>query len=229
MFMRRIIINTLIVGMILSLFLSNSVVATNNEENRQVRDEIIERIMNAFDAQVALSEMPRTKEEMKKIIYPYFTDEFVERYLQENSHEVNGKYIVYGTDSPTDTIPFFSYNEATKVIVEESSIIVYEFFPSSNDGPVSYSDHYELVYLQNLEGEWKVNEINPFVENPEFIEEEKNNSKEMYETVPTIDTVEKASTHSMYSELPELDYFLQSEMYFLSFFTKVKEMINKFN
>gem|GEM_PF-1658047 len=153
--------------LLIAIILLFSQPISGSEQKNMSRENILSHLQNAFNAQQALSEKPREKEEMVHILSDYFDKGLINQYLKENMVEENGQYIIYGTDFPIYVIPFFSYDEKTKIIEKQDHIIVYEFFPASTDGPVSYDDHYEWVKLLKTPKGLKISEINNYTKNLE--------------------------------------------------------------
>ncbi|CEG26643.1 DUF3993 domain-containing protein [Bacillus sp. B-jedd] len=120
------------------------------------RDEIFAALRGGFDAQVSLSEEPRTKQEIKEILNPFFTDDYIGLFWEENVVEENGKYVTYGSDFAQYYIPFYNFSESTEVVQEGNKAYVFEFFPESTEGPVGYDSHYEGLLLTKEDGNWKV-------------------------------------------------------------------------
>jgi Protein of unknown function (DUF3993) len=119
-------------------------------------NSVFQFLQEAFQAQVSLGEQLQYMEDINKLMIPYFTDDYMSVFLEENLVAENGKYITYGTDFPIYYIPFFSYTEETKIIWSEDHIYAFEFFSETNEGPVSYDSHYEGVRLDRAAGDWKV-------------------------------------------------------------------------
>ncbi|MBO1514607.1 DUF3993 domain-containing protein [Metabacillus bambusae] len=136
------------------------------------RDEVLTYLQNAFDAQISLTEKIRSKEEIKQILSTYFEGELIENYINENVHPLEGQFIVYGTDFPIYTIPFFTYDVKTKVIEQGDERIIYEFFPASKDGPVEYDEHYEVVKMHKTNEGWKIYSIENETNEPVMIEDQ---------------------------------------------------------
>lgn len=154
--------------MIMILMFSQTVFASEVENLN--RENILSHLQSAFNAQQSLSEKPREKEEMVHILSDYFDKEVINQYLGENMFEENGQYIIYGTDFPSYVIPFFTYDEKTKIMEENDQIIVYEFFPATSDGPVSYDNHYEWVKLTKTQKGLIITEIGNYAEDlDEFV------------------------------------------------------------
>ena len=154
---------------ITSLLFSLQAIADELEESS--REAVLKHIQKAFDSQVSLTETPRSKEEIKRILSTYFENDFIEKYMQENVHALDDQFIVFGTDFPMYTIPFFTYDENTKVFEYASERIVFEFFPASSEGPVAYDDHYEVVKLRNTPKGWKIFSIENEVKHQDFVRE----------------------------------------------------------
>jgi hypothetical protein len=145
------------------------------------RKEALTYLQNAFHAQISLTEKIRSKEEIKQILSTYFEDELIDKYINENVHPLDGQFIVYGTDFPSYTIPFFTYDVKTKVIEQGDERIIYEFFPASKEGPVGYDDHYEVVKMRKISEGWKIYSIEYETNEPELIEEQNTTIKDTVE------------------------------------------------
>lgn len=164
--------------LLMTIILLFSQPISGSELENMSRKNILSYLQNAFDAQQSLTEKPREKDEMVHILSDYFDKELTNQFLKENIVEENGQYIIYGTDFPIYAIPFFSYEEKTKIIEKQDHIIVYEFFPASTDGPVSYDDHYEWVKLLKKSKGLMISEINNYTKNLEEIDRTHKNNLE---------------------------------------------------
>ena len=120
------------------------------------REEVFAFLGNAFDSQVSLSEKARTMDEIEAVLDPYFTEDYMSRFIDENVVGQENEYQTYGTDFAPYYIPFYAFSEKTKVVDMENEIYVVEFFPGNAEGPVSYEDHYEGLKLVMSGGSWKV-------------------------------------------------------------------------
>ncbi|WML49422.1 DUF3993 domain-containing protein [Neobacillus sp. PS3-34] len=120
------------------------------------RDDVFSFLKEAFQAQVALSEKERSKDDINKILEPYFTDKYQEVFLKENVAEKNGKYITYGSDFAKYYIPFYQFSDNTRVVIKSNKVYVFEYFPERTEGPVGYKSHYEGILIENISGEWKI-------------------------------------------------------------------------
>ncbi len=124
--------------------------------NLNGRAQVFDFLHEAFQAQVKLSEQERDYEEVTEILAPYFSQEYIKMFLHENLVDSNGKYITLGSDFSLYYIPFFKFTDETKIVHYQQKIYVYEYFPSNDDGPVSYTSHYEGILLEQFNGTWKV-------------------------------------------------------------------------
>jgi hypothetical protein len=188
------------------------------------RDEVLTNLQNAFDAQISLTEKIRSKEEIKKILSTYFEDELIEKYINENVSPQDGQFIVYGTDFPIYTIPFFTYGVKTKVVEQGDERIIYEFFPASTEGPVGYDDHYEVVKMHKANEGWKIYSIENETNEPVLIEDQITSIEDKVEN-----DVVKQSTSNQFKMLNPLEindtatFFNQSikdlnNLYFFSWY-----------
>lgn len=131
---------------------------TYASSNFNKRTHVLEFLQEAYQSQIKLSEKERSYEETEKILAPYFTEDYIDLFLNENLFEIDGKYITLGSDFSLYYLPFFKLNEKTKIVPYQQKIYVYEYFPENEEGPVSYRSHYEGILLEFLDGAWKVSE-----------------------------------------------------------------------
>ncbi|PLT28014.1 DUF3993 domain-containing protein [Peribacillus deserti] len=125
------------------------------------KNTIIDLLNDAFTAQVSLSNGGQSLEEVKNKLEPFFTDEFIGKFIDQNIVKVNGQYQTLGSDSAVYYIPFFSYDDKTEVNQgdKENTIVVKEHFNPSSGGPSIYGEHDESVLLIKDGQEWKISEI----------------------------------------------------------------------
>ncbi|MFD2806405.1 DUF3993 domain-containing protein [Litchfieldia salsa] len=142
------------------LIIGTNVTATSTEEPLD-RDKVFSLLKEGFQAQVSLSEYIRTYEEINEILETSFTKDFISKFLDENLFEEGDGFIIYGSDFAPYYIPYFSYSERTKFVYDSSNqkYYVYEKFDASNDGPVSYNEHYALITIQQDGLDWKISDI----------------------------------------------------------------------
>jgi hypothetical protein len=122
------------------------------------REEVLQFLESAFEAQTSLSEEPRSLEEIEAVLDPYFTGRYASLFLQENLSEEGDGNIIYGTDFGLYYIPFFKFTEETKVVIDSEKILVFEYFPAMSEGPAAYAGHYEGIRIEKTDSGWKVAE-----------------------------------------------------------------------
>lgn len=145
--------------------------STVSAEGQNADHEVFAFLKEAFQTQLSLGERHHSMGEIEELLNPYFAKEYQENFLKEHLFEEKEGFITYGTDFPAYYIPFFSYTDETKVLEEDNgALTVYEFFPSEDDMPSLYDDHYEFVKLVKSESGWKVVEYGFEYEEPDFIE-----------------------------------------------------------
>ncbi|MEW4285066.1 DUF3993 domain-containing protein [Priestia koreensis] len=122
------------------------------------RIEVFTFMHDAFQAQLKLSEAYHTKAETERVLTPYFSKSYTDQFLKENVVKEAQGYISYGGDLSPYYIPYFSYNDDTKMIYDDQKhkLYVYEYFPDETDGPVKYGDHYEMITLKLYGPQWKI-------------------------------------------------------------------------
>lgn len=125
------------------------------------KEKIFSQMEDSLQVQISLSEEPRSKEEIRKEMSPFFTEDFIDRFMKENVEKVPEGYVTFGTDHAALYIPFFSYGDDTKVThdKEENVLYVQENFAGDEEGPLIYDDLYETVRLVKQEGHWKIDDI----------------------------------------------------------------------
>lgn len=178
------------------------------------REEALEFLMEAYEAQTSLGEKYQTYKEAREVLQPYFTDEYAKLFLEENLVLEDEGYTIYGSDFALYFIPFYSYSNETKFIYDEEKhqIYVYEFFLKPEEGPVNYEDHYETIILTEDEGQWKVREFIETTDKPDFINTLENKatsikSKEIKKVQPVPQEGNTYSTNGLWGSY----YLLQME------------------
>ncbi len=131
---------------------------THAKQTLTDRDSVLQFIKDAFQAQVSLSEKERSLEEIEEILAPFFTKTYREVFLAENLVEIEGKFMTLGSDAAIYYIPFFKYEGNTKIVKYQDRLYVYEYFSSTDEGPVGYESHYEGVMIEQVEEGLRVSE-----------------------------------------------------------------------
>ena len=121
----------------------------------------IEQTRQAGEVQFKLAEDGNSYDEIHNILAPFFTPDFIDAFIKENMFEENDLYYTIGTDFAPLYIPYFTYDDQTKVKITNDSmqVIVYQFFPKSTDGPVGYDDHNAAVIYELMNDEWRISTI----------------------------------------------------------------------
>lgn len=154
---------------IITLLLIGSTAAS--AEGQDTDQEVFAFLQEAFQSQLSLGERHHTMKEIDDILNPYFSTEYQKNFLEEHLFNEKEGYITYGTDFPAYYIPFFSYTDETKIVREEGTITVYEFFQSEENMPSLYDDHYEYVKLKKNTSGWEVVEYGFEYEEPDFVKD----------------------------------------------------------
>lgn len=143
------------------------------------KEDVLQFLEEAFYAQLSLNEFEREYQDIVEILDPYFSDDYQKQFLEENLVEINGKYITFGSDFAPYYIPFFAMSEQTEVNIRNKKIYIYEFFPASKEGPVTYGDHYEGILMEKVSNDWLITSyLHEF--NPDDIIETKEETKETF-------------------------------------------------
>lgn len=152
------------------------------------QEQVFSLLQEAFTAQTSLTNEFRSYDEVQQILSPYFNEEYMNKFLEENVIKEEQGYIVYGSDFAFYFIPFYSYSEQTKILFdkEENKIFVYEFFESPESGPVAYDDHFEVITLEKINSNWLITELSIEDEAPSVkqnsIQEETENAETTFLT-----------------------------------------------
>jgi hypothetical protein len=130
------------------------------------RQGVFEFLQDAFSAQLELTTTVRSMDEIYDILDPYFTNEYQSLFLDRHLYEEEDGYIIYGTDVFDYVVPFFSYNEDTKLSMSTNEIVAYERFEAFTEEHTSRDDHFIGVRLTNTESGWKISEYIHATEEP---------------------------------------------------------------
>lgn len=151
MLMKIIISTVLIVGVLFGL--KSHVMAEGKSADYK------QFVKDAFHTQVALSEKERSLNEIKDMLNTYFTKDFTSLFLKENLVKTDKGYQTFGSDFPLYYIPFFSYDDQTKVKKLGNRVYIFENMAKKDTGPVFYKSDYQGVRLKKVKGVWKIDEI----------------------------------------------------------------------
>ncbi|WP_312096893.1 DUF3993 domain-containing protein [Niallia sp.] len=120
------------------------------------RDEVFAFVEKAFRAQVSLSKEAREMEEIEEILAPYFSEEMIYRFLNENLTGEQGEFYTYGNEFGRYYLPYYQLSDQTFVEVEENSILLYEYYEPITIGEKVYEGSYEGVLIRKLNEKWLV-------------------------------------------------------------------------
>ncbi|MEH7222380.1 DUF3993 domain-containing protein [Bacillus sp. JJ1566] len=135
--------------------------ATASSNQPLTKEQVFTQLKEAFQAQSSLTLEFRTYDEVQKTLAPYFQEDYIANFLEENLMKEEEGYIVYGSDFALYFVPFYSYTDETKILFDQevNKIFVYELFKSPESGPVSYQDHYEVITLEKISSNWLITDL----------------------------------------------------------------------
>lgn len=120
------------------------------------RDEVFAFVEKAFRAQVSLSKEAREIEEIEEILVPYFSEEMIYLFLNENLTGEQGGFYTYDNEFGKYYLPYYQLSDQTLVEVEENSILLYEYYEPITIGEKVYEGSYEGVLIRKLNEKWLV-------------------------------------------------------------------------
>jgi hypothetical protein len=137
------------------------------------KEEVLSFLQDAKAAQFSLGEKHRDMTEIQNVLDPYFSRDYQEQFLDAHLFKEEQGYITYGTDVPHFYIPFFTYDENTKIKQDEATgkLFAYEFFDVDESEAYLYPDHYEYVELEQNEQGLQVVSYGYDEEQPDFLKE----------------------------------------------------------
>ncbi|RSK26844.1 DUF3993 domain-containing protein [Bacillus sp. HMF5848] len=148
---------TSIITMIILIFLLLSIgqaLANNTISN----DDVFNFLQEASAAQLTLATDFHSLDDVNATLSSYFTEEYITEFTADHVYEEDEGYIVYGTDVSATFIPFFSYDDRTKVQWNESQseIYVYEWFTYEDDSPYWFEDQFTVTVIQLSKTGWLI-------------------------------------------------------------------------
>lgn len=122
------------------------------------RNEVVTFVEKAFRAQVSLSKEAREMEEMKEILEPYFSDNFIYLFLNENLTGEQGKFYTFGNEFGKYYLPYYQFSEQTTIDIdkERNSILLYEYYEPIVFGDKIYEGAYEGILIRKLNDRWLI-------------------------------------------------------------------------
>ena len=135
------------------------------------KDEVFTFLQDAQKVQFSLGEQHRDMSEIQTLLDPYFSRDYQEQFLEAHLYQEEQGYITYGTDVPYFFVPFFTYDENTKIVQDEEAgkLFAYEFFDVDEAVAYLYPDHYEFVELKQTEQGLQIINYGFDEEQPEFL------------------------------------------------------------
>lgn len=137
----------LVVLCLCAIFMVSQSITTvlGKEEDRINRQEIFRLIQKGYEAQFSIRSKGLPMDEMYDTLSPYFTDNFLQVFTDENRDDVkqSGEYLF-----PTKEAPF-SFQSTTKIAYDEKYGLVYVYERGDND-------LYQIVTLQKEGEKWKI-------------------------------------------------------------------------
>ncbi|WP_157842732.1 MULTISPECIES: DUF3993 domain-containing protein [Bacillus] len=166
----------LIASIFCLFFLGNIYTVADNQSsnaNEPTREEILDMLQEAFHAQYMLSEKYRDLNEIEELLSTYFTTEYIKKFSTEHLFKEEQGYITYGTDFAIFYVPFYSYDDKTKVKFDEKNNVyhIYEFFRKETARPSLFPDHYQWVSIKKGPEGWLIYDYGMQQETPSFLNE----------------------------------------------------------
>lgn len=132
--------------LLLAIIVGQSVAIATDKENVKIhRAAVFDTIRKGYEAQYAIRGRKLSSETMYQKLSPYFTDNFLQVFTDENSDDTKGT----GTYLLTKTAPF-SFTSKTKTIYDQEHGLLY-VYEHLKDKAI-----YEVVSLQQMDGTWKL-------------------------------------------------------------------------
>jgi hypothetical protein len=133
--------------------------AVQTQASEFTKENALSLVEEAFHSQVSLSEKPQSKKQIEDQLSKYFSQSLTTNFMSENVYEVDGGYITFGSDFASHYVPFFHYDESTRVRYKDGNWYVWEERTGEEEGPVSSLNGVEAVVLSEEEGTWKISSI----------------------------------------------------------------------
>lgn len=129
------------------------------------KDEIFAFIQDAKKLQFAQHDKTfSSKKELEDVFATYFTSEFSQFFIQEMYWKQDGVWSVIPTDYFIGYIPPFHYDERTKIDYIGHDIVISEFVPANDIGPVVWDDYVATVTIARTKEGWKIRDIDGYLQ-----------------------------------------------------------------
>ncbi|MDC2864883.1 DUF3993 domain-containing protein [Bacillus sp. BP-3] len=135
------------------------------EETKIDQNEIFETIQKGYEAQFSIRDKRLPVGKMYDILSPYFTDNFLQVFTDENNQDVkrSAQYLL-----PTKEAPF-TFSSKTKIVYNQEYNLLYVYERNMN------TDEYQIITLQKNGDKWK---MAGYHENKQLLSEIKKYEKE---------------------------------------------------
>ncbi|MFX3624063.1 MAG: DUF3993 domain-containing protein [Ectobacillus sp.] len=130
-------------ALLLAFIISQSVAIAIGKEEKIDRKAVFETIQRGYEVQYSIRGKKLSEEKMYTVLSPYFTDNFLQVFTDENSDNAkgSGNYLL-----PQQ--PPFSFSEKTKLVHDSEHGILYVYERINN--------MYEIIVLQKQDEKWKL-------------------------------------------------------------------------
>jgi hypothetical protein len=138
------------------LIVSYSGKSVHAEVSGEIRHEIFTNLQGAYQAQLRVASSPNNQDAARELKL-FLDDEYASVFFNEALLQKAQGYVGEGPEYLIHYIPFFSFDEQTKVALhsDQNKAYVYQFFPAVHNERVEYQDHYEMITLVKKQGRWK--------------------------------------------------------------------------
>ncbi|MFP7733715.1 DUF3993 domain-containing protein [Priestia aryabhattai] len=139
------------------LIISYSGKSVHAEVSGEIRHKIFTNLQDAYQAQLRFASSHHNQDAARELKL-FLDDKYASMFFNEALLQKAQGYVGEGPEYLTHYIPFFSFDEQTKVALysNQNKAYVYQFFPSVHNERVKYQDHYEMITLVKKQGVWKV-------------------------------------------------------------------------
>ncbi|MFD3447960.1 DUF3993 domain-containing protein [Microbacteriaceae bacterium 4G12] len=122
-------------------------IATGKDEVKINKEEVFQTIQKGYEAQYAIRGKQLSMEKMYERLSPYFTDNFLQVFTDENSNDTktSGNHLL-------SKKPPFSFTNQTKLAYDKEHGLLYVYERVDEKGTLIY----EIIILQQDKKKWKL-------------------------------------------------------------------------
>jgi hypothetical protein len=137
--------------LLLAFIIGQSVAVAIGKEEKISREDVFNTIHKGYEAQYSIRGKQLSIEKMYDVLTPYFTDNFLQVFTDENSDDTksSGSYLL-------DKTPPFSFTSATKIRYDKEHELLYVYERVAGQGEPMF----KVVILQQDKGKWKMASYN---------------------------------------------------------------------